>query len=39
MKAINQKGNGMYVSEWIGLYGLPWSCVETNSSESSIPIC
>jgi len=34
-----RKENGMCVSEWIGLYGLSWSCVEASSSEVSIPIC
>jgi len=38
-KAITRKESFMCLSEWIGFYGLPWGCVETSSSEASIPIC
>ena len=38
-KAVTQKENGLCVSDWTGLYRLTWRCVETSSSEASIPIC
>ena len=38
-KTISQKEKGMCVSEWTGLYGLRWSCMETSGTESSKPIC